>query len=147
MHSLSFIKKPTKQTKKGIKKSSPSKSQTLLYFCIFKEYLKPAQTQTKAFQWSQSQAGPRSGNQCPRMESLASRFQGWQFPLSLLGDCCRARCHGITSNPSFSFSDSTDVFWPFIFWGRGRGESMLCSCKSQYHEHSLPKFPGEWSQI
>lgn len=80
----SLKNQPSKQNK-GIKKSSPSKSQTLLYFCIFKEYLKPAQTQTKAFQWSQSQAGLRSGNQCPRMESLASRFQGWQFPLSLLG--------------------------------------------------------------
>lgn len=30
---------PSKQNK-GIKKSSPSKSQTLLYFCLFKEFLK-----------------------------------------------------------------------------------------------------------
>lgn len=85
VHSPSPIKKPTEQTKQRHKEKKPShsRSQTLFYFCLSKEFLRT--TQTVAFQWSQSQAGPRSGNPHPRMGSLASRLQGWQFPLSLLG--------------------------------------------------------------
>lgn len=67
----------------------------------------------------------------PRMESLASRLQGWQFPLSLLGHCWRARCPGITGNllvtpphPS-ALQMLVIFFWPVEFLRQGKGGKYI----------------------
>lgn len=118
-----------KQRHKGMK-SSHSKSQTLFYFCLFNE-LRP--TQTVAFQWSQSQAGPRSGNQHPRMGSLASRLQGWQFPLSLLGGLLESQIPWYHWKPAHHpILQLSRFWWCFLtYWGsEAGGGGEICALTS-----------------
>lgn len=143
-------KQPSKQNK-GIKKSSPSKSQTLLYFCLFKEFLK----QHKHWNFSDQKArqvhgleiksqNGEPGQQTPRLAVPSQPFGGIAGEPDVLASLATCRWH----HPILQLSRCWWYFFDLLsFWGRGREENTLFSLESQYHKHSLPKFPGEWSQI
>lgn len=149
MHSLSPIKKPTKQTKQRHKEVFALKKSNIILILPFQVLKTNTNTgisvitkpgRSKVWK-SMSQKG-EPGQQFPRF-AVPSQPSG-----------------GVAADPDMVVSLATClpphpsaalilmVFFDLLsFWSKGRGESVLCSLKSQYLEHSFPKFPGEWSQI
>lgn len=129
VRSPSPIKKPTKHKAQRHKEVFLFKNSNTILLLAFQGVLK-SNTNTVISVIPKHQAGPRSENQCPRMESLASWVQGWQVPLSLLGGLLQSQIsqhHGQPAHhPILQLSRSWwGFFWPVEFLRQGETEKYV----------------------